>query len=96
MLEYKIKKVGVKWVLTTMSVLFALVGSIIGIFTFFFFPAVAAAGLGFGGKLLAWLIFVILYTLIMVVGILVMVWLYNIISPATGNITLFLETKEED
>ena len=95
-MQYKVKKVGVKWVLSTMSVIFAVVGAVIGIFTFFFFPAAAAVGLGIGGKLLAWLIFVILYTLIMVVGILVMVWLYNAISPSTGSITFLLETKEED
>ncbi|MFH1540777.1 MAG: hypothetical protein ABID79_02860 [Elusimicrobiota bacterium] len=94
-MRYEVKKVEMKWVLTTMSTIFALVGVVIGIFTFFLFPAAATAGLGFGGKLLAWLIFVVLYTLIMVVGILAIVWLYNVISPITGNITFQLESTEE-
>jgi len=95
MTQFQIKKIGTKWVLTTMSAIFAIAGAIIGIFTFFIFPTAAAVGLGFGAKLLAWLIFVVLYTLIMMVGILIVVWLYNIISPSTGSITFFAETKEE-
>jgi len=95
MTQFQIKKIGMKWVLTTMSVIFAIVGVVIGAFTFFFFPTEVATGLGFGAKLLAWLIFVILYTLIMTVGILIVVWLYNRISPATGSITFFIKTKEE-
>ncbi len=90
-----IKKVGVRWVFTTMIALFAVVGAIIGIFTFFIFPTAAAAGLGFGAKLLAWIIFVILYDLIMAAGILVIVLLYNFLSPSLGSITLNVENIEE-
>ncbi|MDI6642423.1 MAG: hypothetical protein QME68_08980 [Elusimicrobiota bacterium] len=95
MTQFQIKKIGMKWILTTVSVIFAIVGVVIGIFTFFFFPTGATAGLGVGAKLLALLIFVILYTLIMMVGILIVVWLYNKISLTTGSITFFTETKEE-
>ncbi len=95
MTQLKIKKIGTKWVLTTVSVIFVIVGAVIGIFTFFFFPTEAAAGLGFGAKLLAWLIFIVLYSLIMMIGILIIVWLYNIISPKAGSITFFVETIEE-
>ena len=95
MAQYEVKKVETRWIFTTMSVIFALIGAVIGIFTFFLFPAAATVGLGIGGKLLAWLIFVVLYTLIMVVGIMVIVWLYNTVSPLTGSITLSLDTKDE-
>ena len=91
--KLKIKKIGVKWILSTASVIFAIAGVVIGIFTFFVFPTAAAVGLDFGAKLLAWIIFVVLYTLIMTVGILVVVWLYNILSPSLGCITLNVENE---
>jgi hypothetical protein len=93
--KLKIKKIDVKWILSTVSVIFLIAGAVIGIFTFFLFPTAAAAGLGFGAKLLAWIIFVILYALIMTVGILIIVWLYNVLSPSLGCITLDVESLEE-
>jgi len=96
MKQIQIKKIGMKWVLTTVSLIFVIVGAIIGLFTFFFFPTAAAAGLGFGAKLLAWIIFIILYALIMVAGVVVIVWLYNKLSPSTGSITIFTEEIEEE
>jgi len=93
--KLKIKKIGVKWILSTVSVIFLIAGAVIGIFTFFLFPTAAAAGLGFGAKLLAWIIFIILYALIMTVGILIIVWLYNVLSPSLGCITLDVESLEE-
>jgi hypothetical protein len=93
--KLKIKKIGVKWILSTVSVIFLIAGAVIGIFTFFLFPTAAAAGLGFGAKLLAWIIFIILYALIMTVGILIVVWLYNVLSPSLGCITLDVESLEE-
>jgi hypothetical protein len=89
--KLKIKKIGVKWILSTVSVISAIAGGVIGIFTFFVFPTPPA--LDFGAKLLAWIIFVVLYTLIMTVGILVVVWLYNILSPSLGCITLNVENE---
>jgi hypothetical protein len=93
--KLKIKKIDVKWILSTVSVIFLIAGAVIGIFTFFLFPTAAAAGLGFGAKLLAWIIFIILYALIMTVGILIVVWLYNVLSPSLGCITLDVESLEE-
>jgi hypothetical protein len=93
--KLKIKKIDVKWILSTVSVIFLIAGAVIGIFTFFLFPTAAAAGLGFGAKLLAWIIFIILYALIMTVGILIIVWLYNVLSPSLGCITLDVESLEE-
>lgn len=91
-----IKKINIAWILTTMSVIFAIAGAIIGIFTFFLFPTAAAAGLGVGAKFLAWIIFVILYALIMVVGILIVVFLYNLLSPSLGSITLYVENVSSE
>jgi len=93
--KLKIKKIELKWILTTVSVIFLIAGAVIGIFTFFLFPTAAAAGLGVGAKLLAWIIFVILYALIMTFGILIIVWLYNVLSPSLGCITLNVEGIEE-
>lgn len=95
MTQLIIKKIGTKWVFSTVSVIFLIAGAIIGIFTFFIFPTAAAAGLGFGAKLLAWLIFIILYALIMTIGILIVIWLYNVVSPSTGSIKIYTETEEE-
>ncbi len=96
MIQYMVKKIGIKWVLSTMSAIFVVVGVVIGLFTFFLFPTEAAVGLGFGAKLLAFLIFVILYTIIMVLGILIIVALYNKLSPQFGAMTLFVDAKEEE
>lgn len=94
--QYLVKKIGLKWVLSTMSAIFVVVGVVIGLFTFFLFPTEAAVGLGFGAKLLAFLIFVILYAIIMVLGILIIVVLYNKLSPQFGAMTLFVDVKEEE
>ncbi len=96
MIQYAIKKIGVKWILTTMSSIFAIVGVVIGLFTFFLFPTEAAVGLGFGAKVLAFLIFIILYTIIMVLGILIIVGLYNKLCNSLGTITFSVEAKEEE
>lgn len=95
MAQYIIKKIATKWIISTVALIFAIVGAVIGIFTFFLVPTEAAAGLGFGAKLLAFLIFIVLYAVIMVVGILIVVWLYNKLAPSTGAITVEMEAKEE-
>lgn len=88
-----IKKIGTKWIFSTISLIFVIVGTIIGFFTFLIFPGAGVAELGFGAKLLAWLIFIILYTLIMVISIFVIVILYNTLSPKTGGMTFIIEKE---
>ncbi len=85
MAKYEIKGVLVGSLVKNFPVVFALLGALIGIFTFFIFPTELAANLGFGAKLLSWLIFIVLYTLIMSVGIIAVAWIYNIIVGKIGK-----------
>jgi hypothetical protein len=93
---YDVKKVQVASVLKVLPVVFAILGALIGLFTFFFFPTDLAAGLGFGAKLLSWVIFVVLYTVIMAIGTLVVAWLYNFVSTKlNSSVVISLEPKEK-
>ena len=85
MTVYEVKSVSVVSLFKIFPIVFALFGAIIGIFTFFIFPAEVAAGLGFGARILSWLLFIVLYTAIMSVGIAVVVWIYNFIVKKFGN-----------
>jgi len=85
MAKYEIKGVVVGSLVKNFPVVFALLGALIGIFTFFIFPTELAANLGFGAKLLSWLIFIVLYTLIMSVGIIAIAWLYNFVIGKIGK-----------
>jgi hypothetical protein len=93
---YDVKKVQVASVLKVLPVVFAILGAFIGLFTFFFFPTDLASGLGFGAKLLSWVIFVVLYTVIMAIGALVVAWLYNFVSTKlNSSVVISLEPKEK-
>jgi hypothetical protein len=85
MAKYEIKGVVVSSLFKNFPVVFALLGALIGIFTFFIFPTELAANLGFGAKLLSWLIFIVLYTLIMSVGVIAVAWIYNFIVAKIGK-----------
>ncbi|MDD4166627.1 MAG: hypothetical protein PHN29_06360 [Endomicrobiaceae bacterium] len=85
MAKYEIKGVVVSSLFKNFPVVFALLGALIGIFTFFIFPTELAANLGFGAKLLSWLIFIVLYTLIMSVGVIAVAWIYNFIVGKIGK-----------
>ncbi|MDR0398558.1 MAG: hypothetical protein LBH33_01975 [Endomicrobium sp.] len=93
---YDVKKVQVVSVLKVLPVVFAILGALIGLVTFFFFPTDLAAGLGFGAKLLSWVIFVVLYTVIMAIGALVVAWLYNFVaSKLNSSVVISLEPKDK-
>ena len=85
MAKYEIKGVVVSSLFKNFPVVFALLGALNGIFTFFIFPTELAANLGFGAKLLSWLIFIVLYTLIMSVGVIAVAWIYNFIVGKIGK-----------
>ena len=85
MAVYEIKSMSVVSLFKVFPIVFAMFGAVIGIFTFFVFPAEVAAGLGFGARILSWLVFVVLYTAIMSVGIAVVVWIYNFIVKKIGS-----------
>ena len=71
MANYEVKGVSVVSLFKNFPIVFAMLGALIGIFTFFIFPTDLAANLGIGARILSWLIFIVLYTAIMSVGVVV-------------------------
>ncbi len=61
-------------------VVFAAIGLIVGVFAFLVFPHPSSAGLTFSTRMLSALLFAVLYTLIVTLGIGLVVWLYNVLS----------------
>jgi hypothetical protein len=96
MSTYEIKKINVVSLFKSLPVIFLIAGAVIGIITFFAFPSELAVSLNFGQRLLSWLIFVLLYTLIMSVGIALIAVLYNMVVSnfKMGGIQFTLENKE--
>jgi hypothetical protein len=94
MAAFEVKKVGISSLVKNIPIVFSILGAVIGIFTFFLFPTEIARNLSFGARLLSWLIFVVLYTLIMVVGIMLISWLYNWVVGKVGGVVLELDQKE--
>ena len=90
----EIKQINIVSILKNIPIVFGVLGVVIGIFTFFLFPTEIARNLSIGARLLSWLIFVVLYTAIMVVGIILISWLYNVVVSKFGGITIELESKE--
>jgi len=96
MANYEIKSVSVVSLVKNFPIVFALLGALIGIFTFFIFPTELAANLGFGARILSWLIFIVLYTVIMSLGIVVLSGIYNFVVGKIGKgVTINLEQSEE-
>ena len=96
MANYEIKSVSVVSLVKNFPIVFALLGALIGIFTFFIFPTELASNLGFGARILSWLIFIVLYTVIMSIGIIVLSWIYNFVVGRIGKgVTINLEQSEE-
>ena len=85
MANYEVKKVGIASVVKNFPIVFAILGALIGIFTFFVFPTDLAANLGFGARILSWLIFIVLYTAIMSIGVVVVAWIYNFVVGKIGK-----------
>ena len=96
MANYEIKSVSVVSLVKNFPIVFALLGALIGIFTFFIFPTELASNLGFGARTLSWLIFIVLYTVIMSIGIVVLSWIYNFVVGRIGKgVAINLEQSEE-
>ena len=94
MASYEVKNVGVGSLFKIVPVVFAILGTIIGLFTFFIFPTDVARDLTVGARLLSWIIFIVLYTLIMVLGITIISWLYNLVAGKLGGVVLKLDSKD--
>ena len=96
MANYEVKRVGVVSLLKNFPIVFALLGALIGIFTFFIFPTELAANLGFGARFLSWLIFIVLYTAIMSIGVVVVALIYDFVVGKIGQgVVVDLEQSEE-
>ncbi|MDR1086886.1 MAG: hypothetical protein LBL16_01345 [Endomicrobium sp.] len=108
MFLYDVKKVQVVSVLRVVSVVFAILGSLIGLFIFFlptddlaavfgFGPTDdLAAVFGFGVKLLLWVMVVVFYTVIMVIEAIAVAWLYNFVATKLNcSLVISLEPKEK-
>jgi uncharacterized protein YacL len=93
-MTYEVKKINVGSLTKIVPIIFGIVGIVIGLFTFFLFPTEVAQGLAFGTRLLSWLIFIVLYTLIMYVGIVVISLLYNWVCGMMGGVVLSLDEKQ--
>ncbi|MDR1941750.1 MAG: hypothetical protein LBQ47_05430 [Endomicrobium sp.] len=93
---YEVKRVQIISILKVFPIVFLILGAVIGIFTFFLTPTDLAAGLGFGARLLSWLIFVFLYAAIMSLGAICVAFLYNIVSAKVigSGLVISLEPKE--
>lgn len=97
MASYEINKIEVSSLVKSFPIVFALLGALIGIFTFFIFPTELAANLGFGARILSWLIFIVLYTAIMSIGLIVVAVLFNFVSGKLGKgIVINLAQSEEE
>lgn len=94
MATYEIKSIKLSSLYKNLPVIFAIVGAIIGIFTFFIFPTDIARNLTFGARILSWLIFVLLYAVLLVLGIFVMGYFYNTIVKKLGGIKIDLDQAE--
>lgn len=95
MAKQEVKSVSVVSLAKNFPIVFALLGALIGIFTFFIFPTELAANLGFGARILSWLIFIVLYTAIMSIGVLVVAWIYNFVVSKIGKgVVIDLESEE--
>ena len=95
MANYEVKGVSVVSLFKNFPIVFAMLGALIGIFTFFIFPTDLAANLGFGARILSWLIFIVLYTVIMSVGVIVVAWIYNFIAGKVGGAVIELDQTAE-
>ncbi|MDR0956859.1 MAG: hypothetical protein LBL77_03240 [Endomicrobium sp.] len=92
---YDVKRVQIFSILKILPLVFLILGCFIGLFTFFFFPTDLTIGLSFSSKLLSLAIFAMLYTIIMIVGIILVALLYNFLTAMLkGGIVFSLEHKE--
>ena len=95
MAKQEVKSVSVVSLVKNFPIVFALLGALIGIFTFFLFPTELASNLGFGARILSWLIFIVLYTAIMSIGVIVLAWIYNFVVGKIGKgVVIDLESEE--
>jgi len=94
MATYELKKINIKSLVKNFPIVFAVVGTIIGLFTFFIVPTEVASTLTIGTRFLSWIIFIVLYTLLMVLGLMIISLLYNWIAGMVGGVIVDFEEKQ--
>jgi hypothetical protein len=93
---YDVRKVQISSMLKVLFCVFVILGIVIGLFTFFLFPTELATGFSIRAKFLSWFLFVVIYTVIMLITAVVAVWLYNLVAGKLlgHGIIVSLEPKE--
>jgi len=93
-MNYEVKRVNVVSIFRSVSLVFLIVGLVVGLFAFLIIPNPQAEGLGFFTRLLAGLMFAVLYALFVTLGLALVAFLYNLLTKKIRGITLQLETPE--
>ncbi|MDR0978103.1 MAG: hypothetical protein LBL71_03600 [Endomicrobium sp.] len=101
---YEVKKIQIVPILKVFPAVFVIFGAFNGflalsfIFSFVLptLPPGLITDISFGAKFSALLMFVIIYTVVLTLAMLVFVWLYNFVSSKIGSgITMSLEDKDK-
>jgi hypothetical protein len=102
MLVYNVKKIQLLSILKIFPIIFVILGTIVGLFSFFFLPFFLitfdlAVSFSFTvKKLLLFFIFVVFYTLIMTAGSIVIAWIYNFVAEKlNGGVMISIESKTD-
>lgn len=91
---YEVKSVKISSMFKNFPVILSIVGAIIGLFTFFIFPTDIARNLTFGARVLSWAIFVVLYAVLLVLGMVMVAFLYNAIVKKLGGVKIDIDQAE--
>ena len=84
-------------VIRVCSVLFGVMGLIVGVLAFLVFPHPSSAGLSFSTRFLSAILFAFLYSAILTAGISLFVWLYNIFAARLSwGVKLHFTTSDID
>jgi len=92
---YDIKKVQISSILKILPLIFLIIGGVVGLFVFFLFPTDLVISLNFVARMLSWVVFMVLYTAVMVIGSIITACAYNFITSKMNNsIVVSLEPRE--
>lgn len=95
--SYEVSKVELWPVIRVCSILFWVMGILVGILAFLVFPHPSSAGLSFSTRFLSAILFAFLYAAILTAGISLFIWLYNIFASNLGwGIRLFFSQHSEN
>lgn len=78
-MQYEIRSFRVLSLLRSMPLVFLVIGLLVGIFIFLIAPTGAIAGIGFGTRILSWLIFSIIYAIVLTISVCLIALFYNFV-----------------